>query len=102
PILSYACAIWGNTTQANIKKLQIHQNRALRFISGAPTFIPRKILHDELNIETIPQLIQKLASKFYNSWENHENPTINSLSSTTTHLGTRKPPASSQNIQPLF
>ncbi|GFT39427.1 hypothetical protein NPIL_309291 [Nephila pilipes] len=102
PILSYACAIWGNTTQANINKLQIQQNRALGFITGAPTFIPRKILHDELNVDSILQLIQKLATNFYNTLENHENPTISSLSTSTTNIGTRKPPASSQNIQMLF
>ncbi|GFT57786.1 hypothetical protein NPIL_235501 [Nephila pilipes] len=79
PILSYVCAIWGNTNQTNINKLQIHQNRDFRLITGAPVFIPRRILHDELNIETIPQLIRKLAIAFYNSLEDHEKPTINSF-----------------------
>ncbi|GFU37187.1 hypothetical protein NPIL_5911 [Nephila pilipes] len=95
-------AIWGNTLQDNINKLQIHQNRALRLITGAPTFIPRKILHEELNTESIPQIIQKLAISFYNTLENHENPTINSLSNSTTSTGNRKPPESSQIIPMLF
>ncbi|GFU48728.1 probable RNA-directed DNA polymerase from transposon X-element [Nephila pilipes] len=102
PILSYACAIWGNTTDQNIKKLQIHQNRAIRLITGAPNFIPRTILHEETNIEPITQLIQKLATTFYATISDHENPTINSISRSITSNGTRKPPTTSQVIQHLF
>ncbi|GFU25410.1 RNA-directed DNA polymerase from mobile element jockey, partial [Nephila pilipes] len=102
PILSYACAIWGNTINSNIEKIQVQQNRAIRLITGAPTFIPRKILHEETNIESITQIIQKLATHFYSSLEQHDNPTINALSSSTSYTGTRKPPPSSQIINPLF
>ncbi|GFT15158.1 probable RNA-directed DNA polymerase from transposon X-element [Nephila pilipes] len=102
PILSYACTIWGNTLKSNKNELQLHQNRAIRLITGAPTFIPRKILHDETDIESITQIIQKSAINFYRSLEHHENPTINSLSSSTTYTGTRNPPATSQIINPLF
>ncbi|GFU45440.1 putative RNA-directed DNA polymerase from transposon X-element [Nephila pilipes] len=102
PILSYACAIWGNTIDHNIKKLQVHQNRAIRLITGALTFIPRSILHNETNIEPITQLIRKLATTFYATISNHENPAINSISRSTNYDGTRRSPATSQIIQHLF
>ncbi|GFS70651.1 probable RNA-directed DNA polymerase from transposon X-element [Nephila pilipes] len=102
PILSYACAIWGNTSTPNVKKLQLHQNRAIRLITGAPTFIPRSILHEETDIESITQIIQKLATTFYATISNHENPTINSISTSINYDGTRKPPTTSQIIQHLF
>ncbi|GFU61170.1 probable RNA-directed DNA polymerase from transposon X-element, partial [Nephila pilipes] len=89
PLLSYACAIWGTTSQTNINKLQAIQNRGLRLITGAPLFIPRRLLHNELEIESIPKLIRKLDTSFHNSLQNHQNPTINCLSRYTLHTGTR-------------
>ncbi|GFU26222.1 hypothetical protein NPIL_19241 [Nephila pilipes] len=62
-----------------ISNAKLIQNRELRIITNSPIFIPRRILHDELKIDSIPQTIRKLSSSFYNSLSNHPNPTINCL-----------------------
>ncbi|GFT12124.1 hypothetical protein NPIL_446501 [Nephila pilipes] len=76
PSLLYACSIWGCTTKKNIQKLQLVQNKSLRTIVGAPIFIPRKMLHQELKVTTITEEITKQAKKFYEKIPHHDNPTI--------------------------
>ncbi|GFS85641.1 RNA-directed DNA polymerase from mobile element jockey, partial [Nephila pilipes] len=89
PLLTYGCAIWGSTYPTHIKKLQLLQNRALRIITTAPVFIPRRVLHDELQVESIPHTLRKLSSSFYNSLQNHHNPTINCLARPI-HINSRR------------
>ncbi|GFT41890.1 RNA-directed DNA polymerase from mobile element jockey, partial [Nephila pilipes] len=98
PLLSYACAIWGTISQTNINKLHVIQNRRLRLITGAPLFISRRLLHNELEIESIPKLIRKLDTSFHNSLQNHQNPTITYLSRNTLHTGTRSLLLQTQDI----
>ncbi|GFT83941.1 putative RNA-directed DNA polymerase from transposon X-element [Nephila pilipes] len=102
PILTYGCVIWGSTYQCHIKYLQLQQNRALRLITSSPLFIPRRILHDELQVDSIPQTIRNHSRSFYNSLRNHHNPTINSLDRPIDANNRRNFPNMAQLAQSIF
>ncbi|GFU19952.1 hypothetical protein NPIL_607341 [Nephila pilipes] len=102
PLLIYACAIWGITSQRNINRLQLLQNRALSLITNSPIFIPRRVLNNDRSVESIPQVIGKLPTSFYSTFINHHNPTINSLARSILPNGRRKLPVIAQVTPSIF
>lgn len=67
PIILYACPIWSNTSNTNLKKIQTFQNKVMRRSVNAPWFIRNTQLHSELNVDTIQQIILKRSHTFFNS-----------------------------------
>ncbi|GFU34191.1 nucleic-acid-binding protein from transposon X-element [Nephila pilipes] len=55
---------------------QSSKNRALRIIASAPVYIPRRVLHDDLRIPSIPNQIRKNSVNFQKSVRLHSNPSI--------------------------
>ncbi|GFT18218.1 nucleic-acid-binding protein from transposon X-element [Nephila pilipes] len=55
---------------------QSSKNRALRIIASAPVCIPRRVLHDDLRIPSIPNQIRKNSVNFQKSVRLHSNPSI--------------------------
>ncbi|GFW26222.1 hypothetical protein TNCV_1851261 [Trichonephila clavipes] len=84
PILTYASVIWGVTANCHLDRLQILQNRALRLILNAPTYMKRIHLLKELKIPTLTSRIKKLAKTFYNQVASHPNSLIDPQSSVDT------------------
>lgn len=65
PLMVYACVTWGNTAQCHISRIQVHQNNALRMISGRPRYTRIRDLHDDLNILPIRAQLKRLATRIY-------------------------------------
>ncbi|GFT89659.1 putative RNA-directed DNA polymerase from transposon X-element, partial [Nephila pilipes] len=55
---------------------QSSKNRALRIIASAPVYIPRRVLHDDLRIPSIPNQFRKNSVNFQKSVRLHSNPSI--------------------------
>ncbi|GFU02627.1 RNA-directed DNA polymerase from mobile element jockey [Trichonephila clavipes] len=69
--------IWGITSNRNLDRIQILQNRALRLILNAPTYIKRIHIHKDLKIPAFTSRIKKLATAFYEQVNAHSNSLIN-------------------------
>ncbi|GFU83506.1 hypothetical protein TNCV_1484621 [Trichonephila clavipes] len=69
--------IWGITSNRNLDRIQILQNRALRLILNAPTYIKRIHIHKDLKIPALTSRIKKLATAFYEQVNAHSNSLIN-------------------------
>ncbi|GFU54915.1 probable RNA-directed DNA polymerase from transposon BS [Trichonephila clavipes] len=57
PIITYASPVWGSAATFHINKLQILQNRVLRLILNAPTYVKRIHLHRDLKIPALSSRI---------------------------------------------
>ncbi|GFV54007.1 probable RNA-directed DNA polymerase from transposon BS [Trichonephila clavipes] len=77
PILTYASQIWGITSNRNLDGIQILQNRALRLILNAPTYVKRIHIHKDLKIPALTSRIKRLATAFYEQVNAHSNSLIN-------------------------
>ncbi|GBN83538.1 hypothetical protein AVEN_206289-1 [Araneus ventricosus] len=63
----YGSQVRGSTTQMNIKKLQVFQNKQLMHVANAPWYVRRKVIHDDLKIDPISKFIKKKTStRFFN------------------------------------
>lgn len=85
-VLTYGAPSWCTMASGKHKKLQILQNKVLRTIVNAPRFTPLRILHRELEIETVQEFLTKTIKKYYKTTDTSTNPLI-----TSTHLRSLRP-----------
>ena len=78
-ILTYACPVFVNCAKTHISKLQIIQNKNLRMILSAPYATRIVQLHEELEMLSINEFINKLTIKFYLRAKNSEFKVITNL-----------------------
>lgn len=65
PVLTYACPVWSNTCETNLKKLQILQNIGLRIVGNYPRYTKINDIHKNLKFEYLKTHIDKLNKKFF-------------------------------------
>ena len=65
PVITYACPAWSLTSRINLNKLQVLQNKFLRFVRKYPRYAAVKQMYEELNIEIIVSLVRRLIINFY-------------------------------------
>ena len=73
PIWSYAAPIWGSTAKSNIEILQRQQNIILQKMAGAPWYLRNEQLHQEINIESVAEEIEKIALRYEQRLHKHFN-----------------------------
>ena len=69
----YACPVWSLTSDSNLKKLQIIQNKFLRIIGNYRRFTQIETMHRELNIEPIKDYIKTIVKNYFERVNSHRN-----------------------------
>ncbi|GFX73785.1 hypothetical protein TNCV_4291011 [Trichonephila clavipes] len=101
PILTYASQIWGIAANKNLARIQILQNRALRLILNAPTYIKRIHIHKDLKIPALTSRIKKLVTAFYDQVATHSNNLIN-IQAAMDAQGTHNMPIQTTHLRRRF
>lgn len=70
PCITYACPVWSSTCATNLKKLQVIQNKAVKYSFNTPLYTNLLYLHVKINLPTLYKYIYKLSKVFYL----HNNP----------------------------
>lgn len=73
PIWTYGIQLWGTASTSNIEIIQIFQNKALRMIADAPKYVPNKVMHKDLQINTIRQEMAELSKNYQTRLHHHPN-----------------------------
>jgi hypothetical protein len=73
PVWSYGIQLWGCTSDSNIQVIQRFQNKVLKCIVQTPCYIRNSDLHWDLRIETVTDIITRLASSHKKRLRNHIN-----------------------------
>ncbi|GBN39859.1 hypothetical protein AVEN_103921-1 [Araneus ventricosus] len=76
PILTYAAQIWGLAAPSNRKIAQILQNKILTIMVNAPWYVRNSVIHNDLKIQTIDEVIKELSRNFFQKLVSHTNPTV--------------------------
>lgn len=79
PILVYACPIFTNCPKCYFKKLQLLQNKCLRMALDSDWYTRNTSIHEESNMPTIREHVNKLTESFYLRSGNHDNSIIRAL-----------------------
>jgi hypothetical protein len=84
PVWSYGIQLWGCACDSNIQVIQRFQNKVLKCIVQAPWYIRNSDLHRDLRIETVNDIITRLASSHKKIVQNHINSEVSKLNTTQT------------------
>lgn len=76
PILTYGASVWGNTSNTHLKKLQTVQNKILRLCINAPWYVRNTVIHRDLNIPFIHDIVNEEETKINTITETHPNQTL--------------------------
>uniref|UniRef100_A0A6M2DDB3 Putative rna-directed dna polymerase from mobile element jockey n=1 Tax=Xenopsylla cheopis TaxID=163159 RepID=A0A6M2DDB3_XENCH len=79
PIWTYGIELWGCASKSNIQIIQRTQNKILRTITNAPWYIPNYMLHNDLNIQPIQDIIRSKSTNYCTKIESQTNPTISEI-----------------------
>lgn len=73
PVWTYGIQLWGSASESNIDILQRFQSKTLRSIVSAPWYVPNKIIHRDLNMCYVKDIIKIHSEKYHNRLEVHPN-----------------------------
>jgi hypothetical protein len=80
PIRTYGLELWGCASKSNIAIIQRFQSKLLRAIVNAPRYITNAMIHSDLGIPTVQDVIHKRSNKHRAKLQSHSNPLLQSLS----------------------
>jgi hypothetical protein len=78
-VWSYGIQLWGCASDSNIQVIQRLQNKVLKCIVEAPWYIRNSGLHRDLRVETVIDIITRLASSDKKRLQNHINSEVSRL-----------------------
>lgn len=64
PCITYACPVWSSTCATNLKKLQVIQNKAVKYSFNTPLYTNLLYLHVKINLPTLYKYIYINYQKF--------------------------------------
>jgi hypothetical protein len=79
PIWSYGIELWGCATKSNIVIMQRPQSKILRAIENAHCYVTNHMLHTDLNIPYVSDVIHERINKHNIKLEAHPNPLLEPL-----------------------
>ena len=79
-IWTYGLELWGCASKSNIAIIQRFQSKLLRAIVNAPWYITNAMIHSDLGIPTVQDVIHKRSNKHRAKLQSHSNPLLQSLS----------------------
>jgi hypothetical protein len=78
PVWSYGIQLWGCASDSNIQMIQRFQNKVLKCIVQAPWYV-RNSDHRDLGIETVTDIITRVASSHKMKLQKHINSEVSRL-----------------------
>jgi uncharacterized protein YeeX (DUF496 family) len=73
PVWSYGIQLWGCASESNIQVIQRYQNKVLKCNVNAPWYVWNSDLHRDLGIETVTDIIAKVAKSHEKRLQDHIN-----------------------------
>jgi len=80
PVWTYSLELWGCASKSNIAIIQRFQSKPLRAIVNAPWYITNAMIHSDLGIPTVQDVIHKRSNKHRAKLQSRPNPLLQSLS----------------------
>jgi len=79
PMWTYDLQLWGNAKKTNLNKIQTFQNYTLRKITKAPPYVSNPMLHTNLQIKTVHEVVVTYYKGFHSRLPSHPNILISNL-----------------------
>lgn len=73
PIWTYGIQLWGSTCASNVELIQRYQSKTLRRLCKAPWYVKNEIIHRDLGIKYVNEVIRAFSSKYLQKLLHHPN-----------------------------
>ena len=80
PIWTYGLELWGYASKSNIATIQRFQSKLLRAIVNAPWYITNAMIHSDLGIPTVQDVIHDQSNKHRAKLQSNPNPLLQTIS----------------------
>jgi hypothetical protein len=87
PIWTYGIELWGCAFKSNIAVIQRCQSKILRATVDAPWYVTNDMIHKDLGIPTVQEVIHKRSIKHRTNLESHSNPLLQPFHEITSYEG---------------
>jgi len=54
PLMDYACPVWRSASRTQVRRLQVLQSKCIRLVTGAPWYLSKRQIHDDLGVPFLP------------------------------------------------
>jgi hypothetical protein len=86
-IWTYGAELWGTASSSNIEIPQRFQSKILRTILNVPRHISNTMIHKEIQMNTVKEVISERTRKYLDKLNAHQNPlALNLLEKQRTYL----------------
>ena len=95
PIWTYGIPLYGTASNSNIEILQRFKNKVLRVLVNAPRYVPNWLIHRDLNVPTVREVITRVCAHYCGRLQIHPSHLQNILTEDeeeTRRLKRFKPP----------
>ena len=79
PVWTYGIELWGCAYKYNIAAIQRCQSKILRTTVDAPRYVTNDMIHKDLVIPTVQDVIHERSIKHRTNLESHSNPLLQPL-----------------------
>jgi hypothetical protein len=79
PIWTYGIELWGCASKSNIAVIQRCQSNILRAIVNAPWYVTNDMIHKDLGMPTVQEVIHERSIKHRTKLASHPNPLLQPL-----------------------
>lgn len=79
PVWTYGIELWGCASKSNINIIQRAQSKTLRAMTDAPWYVTNQMLHQDLQIPTVQELVKERSNKHHQRLELHTNALLQPL-----------------------
>jgi len=64
PMMDYACPTWRSADRSHVRRLQVLQFKCLRLATGAPWYVSKRQIHEDLGVPLFAEHIRALTASF--------------------------------------
>jgi hypothetical protein len=72
-IWTYGIPLWGTASNSNIEIMQGFQNKVLRVLVNASWCVPNGLMHSDLNVPTVREVMAKRSVQYCGRLQAHSN-----------------------------
>jgi hypothetical protein len=79
PMMDYACPAWRSAARSHVRRLQVLQSKCTRLATGAPWYVSKRQIHEDLGVPLFADHIRKLTASFDSRLADVGNPLVRKL-----------------------
>jgi len=79
PLMDYACPAWRSAARTHVRRLQVLQSKCLRLVTGAPSYLSKRQIHEDLGVPFFANHIRALNECFDSRLADVGNPLVRQI-----------------------